>query len=118
MPLLCGTIFPVFALIHGLTRRRAVDAIAIIAMLSITGRIVVTLITGDVVTAIVVRSFEGAIIGLAFVISAIIGRPIILLVIKQAVMAGSPKDGSHGGAFFEKVGQRVFFTITLIWGPR
>lgn len=109
MPLLCGTIFPAFALILGLARRRAVDAIAIIAMLSITGRIAVTLVTADVVTALVVRSFEGALIGLAFVTSTIIGRPIILLAINQAVVAGSPKEGGHGGAFFEKVGQRAFF---------
>src|SRR5579872_3495461 len=65
MPLLYATIFPVFGLILSLLRKRSVDAIAIITMVGLAFHIVVTLLARTVGIALVVRSLDGAFIGLA-----------------------------------------------------
>src|SRR5260370_24270871 len=67
MPLLYATIFPVIGLILSLLRKRTVDAIAILAMLGLALHIVVTLLARTVVVALVVRSLDGSLIGLALV---------------------------------------------------
>ncbi len=116
MPLLYATIFPVIGLIVSLARKRTVNAIAILVMVGLTLHIVVTLLAPNVGVALVVRSLDGALIGLAFVISALIGRPILLFVAKQAV-AGA---GAEGAALLNRMnakdGARAFSTITMVWG--
>lgn len=116
IPLLYATIFPVIGLILGLVRKRTVDAIAIIAMAGLALHIVVTLLARTVGIALVVRSFDGALIGLALIVSALIGRPIILFVAKQFVADGSSEQAASLNRVIENDGARTFFTITLVWG--
>jgi len=116
MPLLYATIFPVIGLILSLARKRTVDAIAIVVMVGLALHIVVTVLAPNVGVALVVRSLDGALIGLAFIISALIGRPITLFVAKQAVAGGSSERAASLDRMIEKDGARAFFTITLVWG--
>ena len=116
MPLLYATIFPVIGLILGLLRKRTVDAIAIITMVGLTLHIVVTVLARDVGLALVIRSLDGALIGFAFVISALIGHPIILFVAKQIVAGGSSEQAASLARMIENDGARTFFTITMVWG--
>ncbi|MGH7925438.1 MAG: VC0807 family protein [Candidatus Binatus sp.] len=116
MPLLYATIFPVIGLILSLVRKRTVDAIAIITMAGLSIHIVVTLLARTVRIALVVRSLDGALIGLALIISALIGRPIILLVAKQVVAGGSSDQAASLNRLIENGGASRFFTITLVWG--
>jgi hypothetical protein len=116
MPLLYATVFPIFGLVLSLVRKRAADAIAILAMAGLAIHIVVTLIAPTVGIALVIRSLDGTLIGLAFVISALVGRPIILLVARQVVAGGSPEQTASLKGVIENDGQRVFFTITMVWG--
>jgi hypothetical protein len=116
MPLLYATIFPVIGLILSLVRKRTFDAIAILAMTGLAFHIVVTLLARSVGIALVVRSLDGAFIGLALVISALIGRPIILLVAKQLVAGGSSERAASLNRAIDNDGPRTFFTITLVWG--
>ncbi len=116
MPLLYATIFPVVGLILSLIRKRTVDAIAIIVMLGLAIHIVVTLLAPTVRIALVVRSLDGALIGLALCISAMIGRPIILYVAKQIVAGGSSEQAASLNRVIENDGARAFFTITMVWG--
>ena len=118
MPLLYATIFPVIGLMLSLLRKRVVDAIAIITMVGLALHIAVTLLTRSVSIALVVRSLDGALIGLALVISALIGRPIILLVAKQIVAGGSSERAASLNRMIENDGASTFFTITLVWGFR
>jgi hypothetical protein len=116
MPLLYATIFPVIGLILSLVRKRTVDAIAILAMAGIAFHILVTLLARSVGIALIVRSLDGAFIGLALVISALIGRPIILLVAKQLTADGSPERAASLNKAIENDGPRTFVTVTLVWG--
>ena len=95
LPLLCATTFPVIGLMLSLLRKRAVDVIAIITMVGPAFHIAVTLLMRSVSIALVVRSLDGALIGLALVISTLIGRPIVLLVAKQIVAAAVPNGRRH-----------------------
>ena len=116
MPLLYATIFPVIGLILSLLRTRTVDAIAIITMVGLAFHIVVTLLARTVGVALVIRSLDGAFIGLALIISALIGRPIILLVAKQIAAGGSSEPAASLRRVIEKDGDWTFYTITLAWG--
>jgi len=116
MPLLYATIFPVIGLIFSLVRKRTVDAIAIIATVGLALHIVITLLARNVGLALVIRSLDGALIGLVLVISALIGRPIILFVAKQIVAGGSSEAAASLNRVIENDGARTFFTITLVWG--
>lgn len=115
-PLLYATIFPVIGLILSLVRKRTVDAIAILVMLGLALHIVVTLLAPTVVVALVIRSLDGALIGLVFVISALIGRPIILFIAKQAVAGGNSEQAASLKRLSDKSAARTFTTITLVWG--
>lgn len=116
IPLLYATIFPVLGLIVGLVRKRTIDAIAILAMAGLALHIVVTLLAPTVRAALVIRSFDGAAIGLVLVISALIGRPIILYVAKQAVAGGTSERAASFNRMIENDGAHAFFIITLVWG--
>lgn len=79
-PLLCATIFPVVGLLLSFVRKRSIDAIAILAIVGITEHLAVTIIAGNVITALVARSLDGALIGSVLLIShcdewAARGRP-------------------------------------------
>ncbi len=115
IPLLYATIFPVVGILLGLLRNRRVDGIALLALLGIVIHVAVTLLIGNVATALVVRSFDGALIGLVLVISALIGRPIILYVARQAA-ARSAGAGARADALMGEEGRRLFRPITLVWG--
>jgi hypothetical protein len=116
MPLLYATIFPVIGLMTSLLRTRAVDAIAIITMVGLAFHIVVTLLARTVAIALVVRSLDGALIGLALIMSALIGRPIILFVAKQIVAGGSSEQAASLNRVIGNDGASTFLTITLVWG--
>jgi len=116
MPLLYATIFPVIGLILNLVRKRTADAIAILAMAGLAIQISVTLLARNVGIALVALSLQGALIGLAFVISALIGRPIILYIAKQAVASDTSAQAASLNRLIENDGARTFFTITLVWG--
>lgn len=115
-PLLYATIFPVIVLILSMLRKRTVDAIAILAIVGLGFHVIITLLARTVGIALVVRSLDGAFIGLALIISALIGRPIILFVAKQIVMAGGSEQAASLNRMVENDGARTFFTITLVWG--
>jgi len=115
-PLLYVTVFPVAGFILSLARKRSIDAIAILVLLGLATRIGVTIAVGDIKTALVARSLEGAVIGLVFVASVVFDRPIILLFARQVAEAGGRERRAPRNDFLTKVGTQVFFTITTVWG--
>jgi hypothetical protein len=114
VPLLYATAFPVFGFILGLIRKRQVDAIAILSMVGIAIHMAVTVLVGNVGLALVARSLDGLVIGVVLVVSAAIGRPVVLYVARQAA-AGSGQP-SRIDALLAAGGMRAFTTITYVWG--
>jgi hypothetical protein len=64
----------------------------------------------------VLRSLQGAIIGLCFLVSAVIGRPIMFYIVRQAVTASARDNRARFEAAIAAGFGRVFTTATLVWG--
>lgn len=115
-PLLYSTIFPIVGFFVGLVRKRSLDAVALIALFSISAHVTLTILSSTVAMALVLRSFTGAIIGSFFVLSALVGRPVILYIARQFVQAGSPDRLAGFDRVVEMDKRRVFRVTTSVWG--
>ncbi len=93
-----------------------VDAIAVIALAGIVIQITMTVLSRDLSIALVLRSFEGAIIGLCFLLSAAVGRPVILYVARQFVTAGAPERRLRFELVVAMDKGRAFSVATTVWG--
>lgn len=115
-PLLYATIFPVIGFLFGLLRKRAMDVIALLALAGIAIHLTVTVLSPNVSTALVLRSFQGTVIGLGFLASAVIRRPVILPVARQFVAAGNPERRTRFDAIVAMDEGRTFIVATAVWG--
>jgi len=116
LPLLYTTIFPIAWFLFGVLRKGVVDAIALIALAGITIHLTFTIVSPDIGTALVLRSFQGTIIGLCFLISAAIGRPVILYFARQFVTASGPERSARFDLAVAQDRARAFTVVTVIWG--
>jgi hypothetical protein len=116
LPLLYATIFPVIGFLFQLWRKRMMDVIALIALVGIAIHLTVTVPSPNVSVALVLRSCQGAIIGLGFLISAAIGHPVILYVARQFVAANGPQRRVRFDAVVAMDKGRAFFITTTVWG--
>jgi hypothetical protein len=115
-PLLYAMIFPIAGFFVGLVRKRTLDAIAVIALAGIVIHLTVTVLSKDMTTALVLRALQGAVIGLCFVASALIGRPLLYYIARQVVTANAPERRARFDAVTEIDKGRTFLVATLVWG--
>ncbi len=94
LPLLYAMIFPVAGFLFGVVRKRALDAIALIVLFGLVFHLAVTAAAPDIGTALVLRSFQGGLVGLFFLASAAIGRPAVLYIARQFVLAAAGAAGA------------------------
>jgi len=116
LPLLYATIFPIAGFLFGVLRKGMVDAIALIALAGIAIHLAFTIAAPNLGTALVLRSFQGTIIGLCFLLSAAIGRPVILYIARQFVTAGRPERGPRFDLVVAQDRARTFRVATSVWG--
>ena len=114
-PLLYASIFPVLGLVLGIVRKRMVDFIAVIALFEISLNIVAIFVTPSIKWALVARNVNGLITATAFLISALIGRPIIFYISRQFVTAGDPERVKGFNAVNAADRGRTFFIATMVW---
>ncbi|MBV9330606.1 MAG: hypothetical protein JOZ55_03535 [Alphaproteobacteria bacterium] len=115
LPLLYASGFPVLGLVVGLVRTRAVDAIAIFALFGIVYNIATTLLAGEVHLALVLGSTQGFLIAGAFLVSALIDRPIIYFIARQ-FFAGEDAGARERFELVNKAdGRRTVFVATMAW---
>jgi len=114
-PLLFSTVVPAVWLAYGLIRKRTVDAIAIIAICEVTVTIAVTLLASSVGWALIARASQGALVGLVFAGSVLIGRPIIYYIARQFAVGMDPAraEGFDRAHTLDK--GRTFSIATLVW---
>ena len=114
-PLLFSTIVPALWLAWGLVRKRTVDAIAIIAICEVVVTIAVTLLASSVGWALIARATQGALVGLVFAGSVLIGRPIIYYIARQFAVGMNPEraEGFDRAHTLDK--GRTFSIATLVW---
>jgi hypothetical protein len=116
LPLLYTTIFPIAGFLFGVVRKGMVDAIALIALAGIAIHLTFTILSPNVGTALVLRSFQGTIIGSCFLLSAAIGRPVILYIARQFVTASGPERAARFDLAVAQDQARAFTVVTIIWG--
>ncbi len=114
-PLLYASAFPVFGLLFGIVRKRMVDFIAVIALFEISLNIGAIFVTPSIKWALVARSLNGLITATVFLISALVGRPIIFFIARQFVAAGEPDRVKGFNAVNAADRGRTFYFITLVW---
>jgi hypothetical protein len=116
LPLVYTTFFPIAGFLFGVLRKGMVDAIALIALGGIAIHLTFTILSPNIGTALVLRSFQGTVIGLCFLISAAIGRPVILYIARQFVTASGPERGARFDLAVTQDRARAFTVVTIIWG--
>ena len=114
-PLLYASVFPVLGLLFGIVRKRIVDFIALIALFEISLNIGAIFVTPSIKWALVARSLNGLITATVFLISALLGRPIIFFISRQFVTAGDPQRIKGFNAVNAADHGRTFFFITIVW---
>ena len=92
------------------------DAIALIALCGIAFHVAITALSPNVSMALVLRAFQGAIIGSCFLVSAAIRRPVMLYVARQFVTAGAPERLAKFKSMIVIDGGRAFSVATIVWG--
>jgi hypothetical protein len=116
MPLLYASAFPILGFLFGIMRKRVIDTIALIALLGISVHVAATVLAPSLSVALVLRSFQSAIIGVVFVLSVIIGHPLMFYVVRQTASANAPERRARLDALLAGGLGRAFTTATLVWG--
>lgn len=115
MPLLYASAFPLLGFAVGLIRTRAVDAIAAFALFGIFYSIGSTLLAGEVRLALILGSTQAFLIAGLFLVSALIGRPVIFFVSRQFATGNDPAGRERFAAVDKADGGRTFFIATMVW---
>jgi hypothetical protein len=116
LPLLYAMVFPIAGFLFGIVRKRTLDAIALIVLFGLTYHVAVTAASPNIGTALVVRSLQGGLVGLFFLASVAIGRPVVLYIARQFVLAGAPERRARFDAAMAEDRNRTFVIVTLVWG--
>lgn len=115
-PLVYASAFPVFGLILGYVRTRAIDFIALIALFEITFNVTAALLSSSIRSALIARALQGLLTASLFLISAAIGRPIVYFIARQFTAGGNPERMKRFGEVNVLDKGHTFRITTLAWG--
>jgi hypothetical protein len=115
LPLLYASVFPLLGLAYGIVRKRMVDFIALIALFEISVNVTATLVASNIRYALVARSLTGFLTGTAFLVSVLIGRPIIHYIARQFAAGSDPARLQGFEAVTRAEGGSTFRIATLVW---
>jgi hypothetical protein len=116
VPLAVSGLLPLFGLAYGVVRQRSIDIIGLFAAEDIVVSLVAISLAHTATSALVGRSLQNAVLGVLFLGSVLIGRPIMLYVARQFVTGNE----ASGKARFDQMAaqsdaRRVYRTMTLAW---
>ncbi|MEU7139813.1 VC0807 family protein [Nocardia sp. NPDC046473] len=116
--LLAGTVLSAAMLIFLAIRSRRLEVISAIVLCSFVVGLVLSLVTGDARLMIAKDSVGTVLIGLAFLISAMIGKPLIYLAARKGIAASGPaKLAEFEAAYRTNPDKRRAFTaLSVLWG--
>src|SRR5579864_294498 len=115
VPLLYASALPIIGLIVGLARTRVIDAIAIFALFGIAYSLVITLLAGEVHLALILGTTQGFIIAAGYLVSALIGKPLLFFIARQFVAGNNPDWRARFTAINAMDGGQTFFLATIYW---
>jgi len=116
LPLAFSGLPPLFGLVYGLIRQRAIDFIGFFAAEDIAVSMVSLLLAHNEVSALVGRSFQNAVLGVIFLGSLALNRPLVLYIARQFLTGNDQKARKR---FDQIVAQpdpvRTYRTMTWVW---
>jgi hypothetical protein len=116
LPLGLSGLLPLYGLAYGLVRQRSIDIIGLFAAEDIAVSLIAISLAHTPTSALVGRSLQNAVLGVLFLGSLLMKRPIMLYVARQFVTGNEPSGKSR---FDQMAGQsdaqRVYRTMTLVW---
>jgi len=115
VPFLYASAFPLVGLAATYIRSRLIDAIAVIAIFGICYSIVSALFAGELRLAMIFSATQGFVIAAAFLVSALIKRPIIYFITRQFAAGNDPVRRAFFSRANEADGGRTFFIATIVW---
>lgn len=116
--LLAGTVLSALMVIGQAIRSQRLELMSAIILGGFVFGLVASLISGDPRMMIAKDSAATALIGLAFLISAMIGKPLTYLVARKAVGAGGPARVAELETAYrtDPAKRRAFTVLTVMWG--
>ncbi|WP_433658150.1 VC0807 family protein [Nocardia sp. CA-128927] len=116
--LLAGTVLSAVMVIGQAIRSRRLELMSSIILGGFAFGLVASLISGDPRMMIAKDSAATVLIGLAFLISALIGKPLTYVVARKAVSAGGAARVAELEAAYrtDPAKRRAFTALTVMWG--
>jgi hypothetical protein len=116
IPLAVSGLLPLFGLTYGVVRQGSIDIIGLFAAEDIAVSLVAISLAHSATSALVGRSLQNAVLGVLFLSSVLIRRPIMLYVARQFVTGNEVS----GKARFDQMAagsdaKCVYRTMTLVW---
>lgn len=114
-PLVYASVFPMVGLVLGIVRKRVVDMVAVLVLITIAINVCAIFLTPSIKWALVARSLNGLFAATVLLLSALIGKPLFYYVAHQFVTANDPARVKAFEATNAADGGRTFFIVTLAW---
>lgn len=116
VPLLAATLIPAAELAWTWLRRGAADAVAIISVSQFGVALMINILAHDKRAALVGHAWQPALLGLVFAVTALVGRPLIRPLARQAMCGDDPVAQARFDAVSHTPeASRRFALVTLMW---
>jgi hypothetical protein len=115
-PLAFAGLLPLLGLAYGVVRQRSIDIIGLFAAEDIAVSLIALSLAHTATSALVGRSLQNAVLGMLFLGSVLIRRPIMLYVARQFVTGNEPSGKSRFDQMARRSdAKRVYRNMTLVW---
>ncbi|WP_067687558.1 VC0807 family protein [Nocardia jejuensis] len=116
--LLAGAVVSGVMVLTGVIQARKIDAMGVIVLGGFAVGLIGSLISGDARTLIVRDSFGTAVVGLAFLISAMLGKPLTYAAIRKTLAATDPAKLAVVEQTYRTnpAARRLHVVSTVLWG--
>ena len=115
-PLALSGLPPLFGLVYGLIRQRAIDFIGFFAAEDIAVSMVSLVLAHSEASALVGRSLQNAVLGLIFLGSLALNKPLVLYISRQFLTGNDPQARLRFDLVVAQPdARRVYRTLTWVW---
>jgi hypothetical protein len=112
-----GALFPAANNIWTIIRKRHLDVVGVLVLVGIVGSLLAVLVGGSPRLLLIRESFISALIGLAFLISLALPRPLLFYVSRQFATGGDPaRVAAFNQGWRSPTMRHGMRLMTLVWG--
>jgi hypothetical protein len=116
IPLLGSAAVPAIDLTVEFARRRTVDAVAVIALVQLLASLAISLFAHEPHAAMAGHALQPAALGAVFLLTTLVGRPLIVMLARQAVAGDNPRrQAGFDQGVQEPWMRRQFVKLSVAW---